>query len=315
MDAANCFVCLSRSYFDKFLVLYPIRGFCQHSQSNFSSSPTFRVSKIAVIFNLLVTLSLLYPAASYLQSLKIVCPANRSLCLLLMGDQVYLISSIILETVIAVKIETIRQEMLSWMNIFEHRRFYDLGDIVDKPKLRKFVIGRNVAIMVSLFGATIAGIYLFSNHAYDNLPRSVARKISVIVASIIEGCIFLEAFHKIFFMGALLDAMKTALRQTHFNKDFNVFSKLIHLLAAINYCTKLIMNVTSVLLILWIFTTIIFLIFNIHALTDYVSYDFLTIMLMQEKALFFVMGCTLFFYVHDDNLKKKVSFSLLHLCK
>jgi hypothetical protein len=311
MVAANCFVCLSRSYFDKFLVLYPIRGFCQHSQSNFSSSPTFRVSKIAVVFNLLVTLSLLYPAASYLQSLKMVCPTNRSLCLLLIGDQVYLISSIILETVIAIKIETIRQDMLTWLTIFEHRRFYNLGDIVDKAKLRKFVIARNVAIMVTLFGGTLSGIYLFSNHAYDNLPQSNTRKISVIVASIIEGCVFLEAFHKIFTMGALLDAMKTALHQIHFNKDFNVFRKLIHLLATINYCTKLIMNVTSVLLILWILTTIIFLIFNIYALTDYVSYDFLTIMVTQEKAFFFVMACTLFFHIHDDKLKKKVSLILL----
>jgi hypothetical protein len=36
----------------------------------------------------------------------------RLLCLILMGDQIYVISSIFLETVIAVKIETIRQEMV-----------------------------------------------------------------------------------------------------------------------------------------------------------------------------------------------------------
>jgi hypothetical protein len=66
-----------------------------------------------------------------------------------------------------------------------------------------------------------------------------------------------------------------------------------------------------VLLILWILTTIIFLIFNIYALTDYVSYDFLTIMVTQEKAFFFVMACTLFFHIHDDKLKKKVSLILL----
>jgi hypothetical protein len=147
------------------------------------------------------------------------------------------------------------------------------------------VIAKNVAITVSLFGGTLSEMYLFSSHAYDNnLPRSNTQKISVIVASIIEGCVFLEAFLKIFIMGALLDAMKTALHQVHLNKDFNVFRKLIHPLAIINYCTKLI---TFVLLILWILTTIIFFIFNIFALTDYVSYDFLTIMVTQEKAFFF----------------------------
>jgi hypothetical protein len=84
---------------------------------------------------------MLFPAASYLQSLKMVCPARRSLCFILMGDQIYVISGIILETIIAVKVETIRQDMLSWLTIFENRKVYNLGDIVDEQKLRKFVIG------------------------------------------------------------------------------------------------------------------------------------------------------------------------------
>jgi hypothetical protein len=309
MVAANCFVCLSRSYFDKFLVLYQIKGFCQHSQSNFSVSPTFRISNIAVIFNLLVTLSLLFPAASYLQSLKMVCATNRSLCLILMGDQVYVISSIVLETVIAVKIKTIHQDMLSWLNIFENRKVYSLGDIANEQKLRKFVTGRSLTMLISLFGTIITTMYLFSNHGYDNLSWSYARKLSMIVVSIIQFFIFMEAFHKVFIMGALLDAVKTALRKTYFNKNFNVFKKQVHLIAAINNCTKLITNLTTGLLIVWILMAIILLIFNIYALTDYASYNFLTIMVTNEKTFSFIMVCTTFLYIHDENLQRKVSLS------
>jgi hypothetical protein len=309
MVAANCFVCLSRSYFDKFLVLYQIKGFCQHSQSNFSVSPTFRISNVAVIFNLLVTLSLLFPAASYLQSLKMVCATNRSLCLILMGDQVYVISSIVLETVIAVKIKTIHQDMLSWLNIFENRKVYSLGDIANEQKLRKFVTGRSLTMLISLFGTIITTMYLFSNHGYDNLSWSYARKLSMIVVSIIQFFIFMEAFHKVFIMGALLDAVKTALRKTYFNKNFNVFKKQVHLIAAINNCTKLITNLTTGLLIVWILMAIILLIFNIYALTDYASYNFLTIMVTNEKTFSFIMVCTTFLYIHDENLQRKVSLS------
>jgi hypothetical protein len=309
MVAANCLVCLSRSYFDKFLVLYQIKGFCQHSQSNFSVSPTFRISKMAVIFNLLVTLSLLFPAASYLQSLKMVCATNRSLCLILMGDQVYVISSILLETVIAVKIKTIHQDMLSWLNIFENRKVYSLGDIANEQKLRKFVTGRSLTMLISLFGTIITTMYLFSNHGYDNLSWSYARKLSMIVVSIIQFFIFMEAFHKVFIMGALLDAVKTALRKTYFNKNFNVFKKQVHLIAAINNCTKLITNLTTGLLIVWILMAIILLIFNIYALTDYASYNFLTIMVTNEKTFSFIMVCTTFLYIHDENLQRKVSLS------
>jgi hypothetical protein len=313
MVGADCLVCLSRSYFDKFLVLHEIKGFCQHSQSNFSLSPTFRVSKIAVILNILVALSMLFPAASYLQSLKMVCPASRSLCLILMGDQIYVISGIILQTVIAVKVETIHQDIVSWLNIFENRKIYCLGDIVGEQKLRKFVTGRSVAILVTLFGTIMTEIYLFSNHGYDNLSWSYARKISLMVVSIIQSFIFMEAFHKIFIMGALLEAIKTALRKTCFNKNFNVFKKQIHLIVAISDCTKLITNLTTVLLIVWILMAIILLIFNIYALTDYASYNFLTIMITHQKTFLFIVAWTSFFYIHDENLKRKVSLSLLLL--
>jgi hypothetical protein len=308
MVMANCLVCLSRSYFDKFLP-YQIKGFCQHSQSNFSSSPTFRVSKIAVILNILVALSMLFPAASYLQSLKTVCAANRSLCLILMGDQVYVISGIILETVIAVKIETLRQDVLSWARIFENRKFYSLGDIIDDQKLRKFVMGRSVVMMVLLFGVITTEVYLFSNHGYDNLSWSYPRKMSMMVVSIIQCFIFVEAFQKIFVMGALLEAVKTTLRKTHFNKNFNVFKKQVHLIVAVSDCTKLITNLTTVLLTVWVLMAIILLIFNIYALIDHASYNFLTIMVTQEKTFLFIMACTSFLYMHDENLKRKVSLS------
>jgi hypothetical protein len=129
----------------------------------------------------------------------------RLLCLILMGDQIYVISSIFLETVIAIKIETIRQEMVSWLNIFENREFYGLGDIVDEKKLRKFVMARSVSMLMSLFGIIIMEAYLLSRHAYDNLSWSHSRHISTTIASIIETFIFVEALHKIFIMGAVLN--------------------------------------------------------------------------------------------------------------
>jgi hypothetical protein len=54
---------------------------------------------------------MLFPAVSYLHSLKMVCTVNRSLCFILMGNQIYIISSIVLETVIAVKIKSIHEKL------------------------------------------------------------------------------------------------------------------------------------------------------------------------------------------------------------
>jgi hypothetical protein len=207
----------------------------------------------------------------------------------------------------AVKIETIRQEMVSWLNIFENREFYGLGDIVDEKKLRKFVMARSVSMLMSLFGIIIMEPYLFSSHAYDNLSWSHARHISTTIASIIETFIFVEALHKILTMGAVLKAMQKALLKTYLNRDFNVFKKQVHLIAAINDCTKLIMNLVTVLLTVWILASTVLLIFNIYALTDSASYNVLTIIVTNGKALYCILACTSFLYIHDENLKRKVS--------
>jgi hypothetical protein len=147
MVAANCFVCMSRSILNPFLVLYQIKGFCQHSRSNLSSIPTFKISKMAlIIINLSVTLGLLLPAASYLPVLETLCATKKSLCFVLIGDEIFLISNILLEIVVAAKMETVHQEMLTWLNIFEHRKFYSLDIIVDENKVKKFITVRIIGV-------------------------------------------------------------------------------------------------------------------------------------------------------------------------
>jgi hypothetical protein len=313
MVAANCFVCMSRSILDPFLVLYQIKGFCQHSRSNFSPIPTFKISKIALIINLSVTLALLIPAASYLPVLETLCATKKSLCFVLIGDEIFLISNILLEIITAAKMETVHQEMLTWLNIFEHRKFYSLDIIVDENKVKKFITVRTIGVMVAAWFVVVEALYFFSDNAYDNLPWSNARKIALLVGTIFESFITFEAYHRIFTKAALLDAMKTALHKTCFTRDFNVFKKQVLLMAAMNSNTKSIMNLMTALLLLWISTTIGFLIFNIYALIDYASYNVFTVMLTQLKTISFITSCGLFFYVHDENLKRKVSFFWLQL--
>jgi hypothetical protein len=101
--------------------------------------------------------------------------------------------------------------------------------------------------------------------------------------------------------------MQKALRKTYLNRDFNVFKKQVHLIAAINDCTKLIMNLITVLLTVWILASTVLLIFNIYALTDSASYNVVTIIVTNGKALYFILAYTSFLYIRDENLKRKVS--------
>jgi hypothetical protein len=312
MVATSCFVCMSRSILDPFLVLYQIKGFCQHSRSNFSSIPTFKISEIALIINLLITLALLIPAASYLPVLETLCATEKSLCFVLIGDEIFLISNILLEIITAAKMETVHQEMLTWLNIFEHRKFYSLDIIVDENKVKKFITVRTIGVMVAAWFVVVEALYFFSDNAYDNLPWSNARKIALLVCTIFESFITFEAYHRIFTKAALLDAMKTALHKTCSTRDFNDFKKKV-LMAAMNSNTKSIMNLMTALLILWISTTIGFLIFNIYALIDHALYNVFTVMLTQLKTIFSITRCGLFFYIHEENLKRKVSFFWLQL--
>jgi hypothetical protein len=161
--------------------------------------------------------------------------------------------------------------------------------------------------MVAAWFVVVEALYFFSDNAYDNLPWSYPRKIALLVGTIFESLITFEAYHRIFRKAALLDAMKTALHKTCFTRDLNVFKKQLLLMAAMNANTKSIMNLMTPLLILWISTTIGFLIFNIYALIDHASYNVFTVMLTQLKTISFITRCGLFFYIHDENLKRKVS--------
>jgi hypothetical protein len=182
------------------------------------------------------------------------------------------------------------KNLLLWLNIFENRQFYSLGDIMDEKKIRKFMIARSGGMMITFCGAISIGTYLFSNYAYDNLPSSYPRKISLIVASSLQSFIFFEAFYNILIMGVVLQAMKKSSTQNLFEQKCQRFQAASHLIAAINNNTKLIMTLVTVLLIVWILTNIIFLIFNIYALIDHDSYNFITINADASRDKFFDIG-------------------------
>jgi hypothetical protein len=315
MVAANCFVCISRAIYSPLLVLFPIKGFCPHSKSSTSVSPTFKIAKLALVVNLLVSLSLLYPTVSCLSSLMSVCGTQKSLCLIILGDQMFIISSILLEIIVTTKVETLRREMLTWSNIFQHRRFYGLGDITDKKKSKRIVMARSIFLLVILVAVPAGGVYFFSDYAYDRLPLNYARNISLCFFTTLQSNLALDAYQRLVVVGAILNAMETTLHETFLNRNVDVFKRHVHLIAAINCNVKSIKNILTGLFTLWILTITSFLICNIYALVDHSSHDFLTIVMTQVKTINMIIVSAVFFFIHDEILKRKVSPSLSQFSK
>jgi hypothetical protein len=302
MVAANCFVCISRAIYSPLLVLFPIKGFCPHSKSSTSVSPTFKIAKFALVVNLLVSLSLLYPTVSCLSSLMSVCGTQKSLCLIILGDQMFIISSILFQIIVTTKVETRRSK---------HRRFYGLGDITDKKKSKRIVMARSIFLLVILVGVPAGGVYFFSDYAYDRLPLNYARNISLCFFTTLQSNLALDSYQRLVVVGAILNAMETTLHETFLNRNVDVFKRHVHLIAAINCNVKSIKNILTVLFILWILTITSFLICNIYALVDHSSHDFLTIV----KTINMIIVSALFFFIHDEILKRKVSTSLSQFSK
>jgi hypothetical protein len=315
MTRSNCFVCISRSVFDPLFVLNPIKGFCPHSKCSTALTPTFKISKMALIFNLLLALSLLYPTVTSLPSIMRMCRIQKSLCLIILGDQLFIVSSSILEILITAKVKALREEMLTWSNIFQHRQFYGLGDIIDTRKSKRIVMANSIFILLIFIGIIMEGIYFFSSETYDTLPWHHARKISLCLAGIFQSYIVLDAYQKLITVGAILNAMETALHETRFTRDLNVFKKQVHLIALINCTARSVMNLMTTFLVLWMLTLTSFLICNCYSLVDNASYDFLTIVMTQIKTISIIANCTVYLFMHDETRKRKVSLSLLQLSK
>ena len=297
MVGANCIVCVSRVSFDPFHITHPVKSLCQHSTN--ISKPSFQVSKVAVIVVNLLAWSLLLPVLLSSPIVAQICTTKSSACFLTLADQVCIFGNTTIAISATLLADKILQDLQGWSTIVENRHLFALGDIINLKQAKRFRYTKNVSVLAVMLLGFCLTLYLHQDRSIDSSIWD-ARKLSLIFSSFIEFHMIVDFCQKFIIIGTVIDALRASLHSTVFNKQ-------VRLVLAMNCNVKPVMNLVIVTLMLWIVMTMIFLIANVYALFDYARFDALGFGVVNFRTGCSVVLSAALYYIHDENLKKKVS--------
>ena len=147
----------------------------------------------------------------------------------------------------------------------------------------------------------------FYGAGYDQLPWNVPSKISAWIAIVVFFYVYMEFFLRIVILGAILESVKKTLKNST-RRNIKLFAKHAHVIRAIYLNLERVVGLITTLLIIWILTNFMFLILNIYALLGYNTYNIFTFIILQSRTFGNVTAIALFLYIHDHQVKQKVSF-------
>jgi hypothetical protein len=307
--SSNCVVCLLRSNYDLCQLLLPLKGYCQHSWLKLyrSKRPYFRFLRRLQIFDYVFQTFLCWPIFTYFYYLPSICSSNnKSLCLILLTDQSFVISTCVVSLIHITQFKTKHLEANGWISIVENRRSYGLKDVFNSKKSKTLIRRRNLmlaAFYVLIIGTTVIQLVV----SYDNIPWNGSRKFLLLLCFTFQGYISLDLTQRFKIIGAILDALKRALTKKRSRNLKRPFIKYNNLILAIRINLNLFMKMMTVPLVSWILTVIGSLILNIYISIKFPEYDLYTLILLQSRTVVTIMSIFIILYSAEKNLKEKVS--------
>jgi hypothetical protein len=311
--ASTCLVCILRENYDLYEKFYPVQGYCPHSKTYFSHTPHYKFSRKCLVPNIIITLFCVAPLVSYSIYLPEVCRHDKSLCVIFVADEIYIICCIILSLILFVKLKSQQCELNFWSFLFDNPEMYHLGPIMSRRAIKKFRIYKSVTFLFIFLIHFITGLLYFYT-PYDYLPGSVLRRVSIVASYCYYGYGAWEISQRIKILGVVLKACEKSFvtvlcdkLSTRTNSTFRNYYSLINL---INLNTSVMMDYMATVLVMWIFTSVVSLIFNIYILIDFYDYGLCTLSILGARTLVTILQMLLVLVIAERKVNKKVSFPL-----
>jgi hypothetical protein len=313
--ASTCLVCLLRVNYDIFQRFYPVQGYCQHSKTYFSSKPQYKISQKLLVHNIVMALLYVAPLISYSIYMPEVCRTDKSLCLIFIADEIYLVCGIVLSLILFAKIKFNQLELNCWSFIFDNPEVYHLGPIMSHDAIKKFRVYRAVTFLL-IFSANFAMGFLYFYFPYDYLPGHVLRRLSILTIYCFHSYGALEITRRVKVLALVLRACEKSFMTVFCDKlpiriksKFRNYFTLINL---INLNITMMMKYLAFLLVMWILTSIVSLIFNIYVLIDFYDYDLCTLSTLATRTLTTILEILVVLIIVEEKVNRKVS-NLLHI--
>lgn len=311
LTPSNCVVCLVQSCFDIAIIWAPIRGFCQHSLIGKTSNPHFRILKPVLVINY-ISLTFLFVAAltCFFYSIMI-CNTDKPQCLIFIADNIFVLTTSTIAFLNQYHIRIKRNELNSWIQIFENRQSYGLKDILIRARSRKITIKRDLTVVATTILIVLmeAAYILWSN---DDLHLNILRKILLIQSCLYQRSMYTEMAQKVVIIGAILRSFKANLSKNMENQKLgnNCLSNYTKLVLDVNTSLDLARKWTIFPAIGWTVAAIACLIINIYVLIQLQGYNQYTLGLLALRTLITMMSIGTLMFSTEHNLKQQVSGSM-----
>jgi hypothetical protein len=309
-DPTDCIWYSLNSSYDLFQYLFPVQCYCSHSRYNFSKKPCCKISKIGLTwFASLILFFIVCITNSFIYAPR-ACAGEKSLCVIYMTDEFFVVGSCILLLLVVCNVKTQESELNTWLFIFENRRFYGLGPIIQKD----IVVKINKASSVFSVLVNSLMLCLTFSYSYDNFPGNILRKMAICVCYAFQTRGAFEMVKRISLMGVMLQALETSLKTMKMTKLFlcpntcltTKLRRYQNLICVINNGMEVYMKVTAVTLSIWTIMLVVTLIINIYVWIDHWDLSLGILSVLQLRTLVTVLGIVVIAFATENNVNKKV---------
>ena len=305
----ECVACVFFAKYDILAFMYPIKPQCHHPKP-----PTFKISKFFLMCNIILFIILMCCGISNSLHLSTVCPQNKSLCFLMISDQLVFFGNALVILLLLVKVKTQLREFASWSLFFEHVHSYNLDTVFTSGIIRRYKLTR----ILSTFGpgsvhVIISYYYLFS---YDNLPLSFLRRSFLCVCYIVQTRRLYDLDKVILAGGFVLRRFEDSLKRSLTRRPSNLvdvcrkYHKLVH---HINTNIGLFMATTTCVLYVWLFVGIVTLILNFFLMINYGDVAGFTVFVLQIRTGNIIISLLVFLVYAEKFINRKVSLFQFYL--
>jgi hypothetical protein len=311
----NCLVCLLKSRFDIVRLINPVTGTCQHSSTSKPPIAYYRISWSVVLVDVLLLTFLAASCVKCLIDIPQIYKTDKTLGLILLSDQILVMVSSVsgLLKLLTLKVQII--EFNAWITTIDQRRFYGVKDILTEQKAKRFILFRDVLIIMTSL-SWIGGLALIFGVPYDNLPGHWYRKLLLILCYSYQSYITQDVAYRIKLVGVILNAFKKSLTK----KSYPIFAlkrreltlgrtlkKYTNFILVIHMNIHLFRRHISSIIILYSLTVIASLIVNIYVLIEFNDYNIYTMLVIQMRVVIMVASTVFVFVTAENSLKNKVS--------
>jgi hypothetical protein len=301
---SNCIVCLYRFVFDPFRPLYPIKGYCQHSKYYNADRPRFVIFKSILAFAFVCVVGLLLLGLYFSSYLPPLFQSNRSLCLILTADQLFILSTAIVGVAACFGLNGQVNEINSWIHVFEKSS----TTFINEMHIRRIKLYRKIFITIINFSIIILTVmhYTFTK---DHLPWNKLRNF-LLVYSMGYQCYWTQEWcHRLQLIGIIIKGIRVFLESTLQRKPTleKPFANTSRLVLMIHQNVELMVEYATHFIPLWILTVSINLILNIYILVNYNDYDIYALSMLQMRTVVTIMMLWTILHSNETECVHRVS--------